>query len=258
MDPQPACLVLRLAGPLQSWGSQSKYNRRDTDMQPTKSGIIGLLAAADGRRRADPIEDLVGLRFGVRIDQPGTMLRDYHTISDFRGRPLRSASVGRDGRQKRTGYSTKVTHRYYLQDAVFVAVIEGDPALLASLADAVRAPGFPLALGRRSCVPTQPLLLEAGDDPLWAGSVDEVLTTVHWQAADSVRRSHRGGRTVPLATTVDDPAGGDVRHDVPVMFTHSERSFSTRRVRHGWVHIDSDADHDQDDPTHDPFSLLGW
>ncbi len=66
----PLCLVLRLAGPMQSWGGRSQFNRRDTLTEPTKSGLIGLLAAAQGRRRQDSIEDLLGLTFGVRTDQP--------------------------------------------------------------------------------------------------------------------------------------------------------------------------------------------
>ena len=66
-------LLLRLAGPLQSWGDSSRFTRRETRAEPTKSGVLGLLAAAQGRRRTDPILDLAALRFGVRIDQPGRL-----------------------------------------------------------------------------------------------------------------------------------------------------------------------------------------
>ena len=72
-------LLLRLAGPLQSWGVKSRFTVRATELAPTKSGIIGMLAAAVGRRRTDPIEDLLSLRFGVRKDQPGRVIRDFHT-----------------------------------------------------------------------------------------------------------------------------------------------------------------------------------
>lgn len=72
-------LVLRLAGPMQSWGSSSRFTRRSTEAFPTKSALVGLLAAAQGRRRSDPIEDLAELRFAVRVDQPGQLLRDFHT-----------------------------------------------------------------------------------------------------------------------------------------------------------------------------------
>lgn len=53
-----ATLLLRLAAPLQSWGSDSKFETRKTGREPTKSGVVGLLAAALGcagtTRRALP------------------------------------------------------------------------------------------------------------------------------------------------------------------------------------------------------------
>ncbi|EDY51269.1 crispr-associated protein, partial [Streptomyces clavuligerus] len=172
-----AVLLLRLAGPLQSWGSASAFNSRQTGAEPTKSGVIGLLAAADGRARGACIEDLRALRLGVRVDRSGTLLRDYHTASDHRGRPLAQAGVGAKGTQRPTSPAkyTQVTTRYYLQDAVFLAALAGPRALLDRLDRAVRAPAFPLALGRRSCVPSLPLAL--GVHP---GSLGEVLSTHPW------------------------------------------------------------------------------
>lgn len=258
------CLVLRLAGPLQSWGSSSQFNRRETDSAPTKSGVVGLLAAAEGRRRGDPIADLVGLRFGVRVDQEGSMLRDYHTVSDFRGRPLLAAKVDAKGRQKLTSPAkhTGVTQRFYLQDASFVAVVQGRRELLQGLADAVRSPGFPLALGRRSCVPAQPLLVLGPQGALWAGSLDQVIREVPWQVspAEVKRRRHRGGLgpTVRLAATVEDDAGDDVRTDVPRSFAQRDRGFSVRRVRHLWVDLETGESVATDERSHDPFELLGW
>lgn len=153
-----AVLVLRLAAPLQSWGGPSRYNRRDTHAQPTKSGILGLLAAAQGRPRQVGLTDLLGLRLGVRVDQPGTLLRDYHTVSDHRGLPLPAAKVDAKGVQKKTSPAkpTGVTQRYYLQDAVFTAALHGPTPLLEDLDHALRQPAFPLSLGRRSCPPPAP------------------------------------------------------------------------------------------------------
>ncbi|MEU7576769.1 type I-E CRISPR-associated protein Cas5/CasD [Streptomyces sp. NPDC041068] len=73
-------LLVRLAAPLQSWGVVSRFSRRDTHSRPTKSGVIGLCAAALGHDRADALGQLAALRFGVRADQPGTPVRDYHTV----------------------------------------------------------------------------------------------------------------------------------------------------------------------------------
>jgi len=158
-----SCLVLRLAGPLQSWGTSSRHNRRTTAGEPTKSGVVGLLAAAQGRPRTDPVDDLAGLRFAVRIDQPGQLRRDFHTASRYDGKPLPSTEVNGKGEQKSTKYLTRVTERFYLEEAVFVAALAGAASLMETLADAVRQPASPLALGRRACVPTQPLLLPAPD-----------------------------------------------------------------------------------------------
>jgi CRISPR system Cascade subunit CasD len=287
-----ASLVLRLAGPLQSWGSASQFNRRETSGEPTKGGIIGLLAAAQGRRRADPIEDLLDLSLAVRTDQPGTLLRDYHTVSDYRGVPLLSASVRERGKDKgrqtpatapgptRFKY-THVTQRFYLQDAVFVAVVAGAPDLLGDLAAALRRPAFPLALGRRACVPTQPLLLRppAGNawepsSPLWAGQPSEVVGHVPWQASPArIQALTRNGLVparIDLPVVLDDPAGNDQRCDVPRSFNPTERGFRTRRVRHAWAHAPTSTDTTETDAAtatvdatgvdtvHDPFALLGW
>ena len=95
-------LALRLAGPLKAWSSTSRFNRRETDLWPTKSGVLGLLAAAQGLRRGDIIEKLLNLNLGVRVDQPGTLLRDYHTVSSLTGEPLLSSTATAKGAQKVT------------------------------------------------------------------------------------------------------------------------------------------------------------
>lgn len=72
-------LLLRLAGPLQSWGTDSKFEVRRTENEPSKSGVIGLVAAALGIRRNEEISELNSLRMGVRVDQEGKLMRDFHT-----------------------------------------------------------------------------------------------------------------------------------------------------------------------------------
>lgn len=268
--------MLRLAGPLQSWGGHSQFNRRGTSGEPTKSGILGLLAAAQGRRRQDPIEDLLTLRLGVRTDQAGSLLRDYHTVSDLRHRPLLSAQVNAKGIQKRTSPAklTYVTERFYLQDAVFVAAVSGPARLLDALAAALRSPGFPLALGRRACPPAQPIILRPpSSEPrdfraLWPGDPAGVLGHVAWMASKPAREAwlhnaERDGRglpaTVRLPVTVDDEDGNDMRADVPVSFAPRKRGFTTRRVRQDWALVPTGlGSADGEGPLHDPFALLGW
>lgn len=81
-------LLMRLAGPLQAWGDSSRFDRRDTHSHPTKSGVIGLCAAALGLDRTTPLGKLAELRYGVRIDRPGTMISDYH-VTGAGSYPLR-------------------------------------------------------------------------------------------------------------------------------------------------------------------------
>ncbi|WP_106399348.1 type I-E CRISPR-associated protein Cas5/CasD [Actinocorallia populi] len=257
-------LLLRLAGPLQSWGERTPFNRRETRAEPTKSGVVGLLAAAAGKRREDPLGDLLGLRMGVRVDQEGTLLRDYHTVSDYRDRPLLRVGVSAKGTQLPTSPAkrTHITYRFYLQDAVFVAAIAGPEEILSSLAHAVTHPAFPLALGRRSCTPTQPVLLG-----MRTGSLIEALTEEPWHAGGAARRAFARERgrlaRIDRPVTVEDPAGDDVVNDEPVSFDPLDRRYTTRRVRHTYVSIptnyrDPITRNDDDQGGHDPFALLGW
>ena len=113
-------LLLRLSAPMQAWGIQSRFGVRDSTREPSKSGVIGLLAASQGRSRDAAIDDLVALRMGVRVDREGTLLRDYHTAQNvYRAR----------GGIKPTELST----RYYLGDACFLVGLEGEASLLTAL-----------------------------------------------------------------------------------------------------------------------------
>lgn len=231
-------LTLRLAGPLQSWGSDSRFNRRLTNMEPTKSGVLGMLAAAHGRHRTDDISDLAGLKFGVRVDQPGQVVRDFQTA-------IRPAT----GRAQ--AVQMPVSQRHYLADAVFVAVVSGSPTLIDALADAVTSPIHSMYLGRRSCPPEGRVLLSVG-----AATVASGLHDTPWQAATWWRR--RQPRQVALPIVRDATSretGTSHEHDVPV-------SFDPDRRRHGWrttirdqVVLDNPEGMGEIDP-HDPMGTV--
>lgn len=256
--PEPATLVLRLAGPLQAWGTNSQFNRRATDDRPSKAGVVGLLAAAQGRRRGAALDDLSGLSLGVRVDQPGTLLHDYHTVSSLDGGPLLSAKVNASGWQVATGPKkfTHVTRRSYLQDAVFLALVSGPRDLLETLSEALGHPRFALALGRRSCPPSQPLIVDSGQGSLWLGAPHELVRTIPWQAG-VVARSRNRAASVTVAVTLDDPEGADYAADVPISFDQRGRRYATRRVTHDWITIPTGLE-SGDRTSHDPFELLGW
>jgi CRISPR system Cascade subunit CasD len=238
-------LVLHLAGPLQSWGA-GEVNRRWTRRHPTKAGLVGLLAAAQGRPRDADLTDLTRLRYGVRIDQPGRLLVDYHTVSRHDGSRLPRAIDGRPATRKT---HTIITRRHYLTDAVFLAAIEGDDDQLRTLDACLRAPEFPLYLGRRSCPPALPPSRGLRDSTLTA-----TLTIEPWQAAPWHQRRHREP-TITLPIIVDDPNGEDTLPDLPLTFDSRTRAYTTRRIHHDTVTIRNLEQPATPDP-HDPFELL--
>lgn len=205
-------LLLRLAGPLQSWGASSRFQSRGTRREPTKSGVIGMLAAALGRRRNESVADLVALNFAVRADQPGTVLRDFQTAY---------ASTAKVVESRKTG----ISDRYYLSDAVFVAAIEGDEAFVEQLATALEAPRFPLFLGRRSCPPEGQLVLG-----IEQGHGREVLRDADWQAAGWYRRTQPDPVQLELTYDAESDEVGDMVRDVPISFSSERREYGWRRV----------------------------
>jgi len=227
-------LLLRLAAPLQSWGDNSRFSRRETRQEPTKSGVLGLLAAAQGRRRSDPVEDLARLSFGVRLDQPGRLVRDFQTARSLDG--LRTMPL---------------SYRYYLADAVFLAAVAGDAELLAGLDEAVRAPSFALFLGRRSCPPTGAVTLGLREDDL-----ETALRREPWQAAPWYRKTQQDQVRLQILRDAETPATpGELVRDHPVSFSPIRREYGWRTVAElppELVHNDQGSGR-----RHDPFAALG-
>ncbi|MCY2952892.1 MAG: type I-E CRISPR-associated protein Cas5/CasD [Planctomycetota bacterium] len=148
-------LLLRLEGPLQSWGDQeSKFVVRRTGQAPTKSGIMGLFCAAMGVSRADArkrLAQLNDLRMGVRVDRSGVRWWDYHTVGA--GMQMRIAE-----REGKTKPGAMLTRREYLCDASFLVAMQGDCDLIGQLRVALLHPVWPVYLGRKSCPASLPLL----------------------------------------------------------------------------------------------------
>ena len=151
-------LLLRLEGPMQSWGTTSRFDQLDTGKEPSKSGVIGLLAAALGYDREDwkNVEPLTQLKMGVRHDRPGILKRDYQTAGCAAPKEI----IRANGTLSDEGV---VSERFYLSDACFLVGLEGsDSGLLERAHDALRNPEWPLALGRKSYVPSEPVWLPDG------------------------------------------------------------------------------------------------
>jgi len=195
-------LLLRLAGPIQSWGVQSRFELRDTGTVPSKSGVIGMVCAALGRDRAEPIEDVARLRMGVRVDREGQIRRDFQTIRGWwwerkagRWAPNRNGTI---------------SNRYFLADAVFLVGLEGDDRQILEMIDrALGSPRWPLVLGRRANAPSQPIRLEnaISDD-----SLERALASYPWLGALPLQRLSRLDEVEPQLRTVIE-VGDDARHD---------------------------------------------
>jgi len=218
-------LLLRCEAPLQSWGSRSRFGERDTEREPTKSGVIGLLAAAMGIDRAEPLGGLVGLRVGVRADREGTILHDFHTALEVRKA------------DPKAGPETQTSDRHYLSDAVFLVGIEGeDLEFLRKLDVALQRPTWPLFLGRKACVPARPVRLRDGlraDEELEQALRSYPLL----RPVDDLPQKRIDGdeRTERLRLVLECRTGeeGEPRNDVPLSF--SARRFATRYVRTTYV-----------------------
>lgn len=160
-------IFLRLTSPLQSWGEDSQWSERRTAPEPTKSGIVGLLACALGWADDERIRNLSRrVRVGVRCDVPGAPvpLQDYHTVGGGYDQPQLLTAEGKPKYVTNTKKPhTEPTWRYYLCDASFLVAVQSDDATIDELAQAVQFPAWQIYLGRKSCVPARPLFDGVGD-----------------------------------------------------------------------------------------------
>ena len=221
-------LLLRLAAPLQAWGTDSKFEVRRTNREPSKSGVIGLLAAALGLRRDADLSKLSALRFGVRVDRNGEVIKDFHMA-----------------KAEKTSY---LTYRYYLSDAIFLVGLESeDRNFLEKIERALRNPCFPLFLGRRSCPPTLPLVLGIREDAL-----ETALRGEENQNKDlkSRRQSHRYIRL----DCGEGEQEGTVVQDLPISFNPMRREFAYRRAKEIWLRDDVNTEESAEE--HDAMAEL--
>ncbi|MBV9865238.1 MAG: type I-E CRISPR-associated protein Cas5/CasD [Abitibacteriaceae bacterium] len=230
-------LLLRLEGPLQAWGVRSRWDVRDTGTEPTKSGIIGLLGCALGYPMHDPrleSELNAGLRFGVRVEHPGTVTVDYQTITDYlptaagqyksRGGVKSWDAIQREGDLP----ATIISPRAYLEDAAFLVALEERPAfygLVARCAQALQAPQWPLFLGRKACIPTRPIF--EGCVTTYDGLEDALAQHPwEWLGACHGRRKYK---PADLVAYIEDETGDLLRQDA--IRINAARTYDFRPVR---------------------------
>lgn len=201
-------LLLRFKAPMQSWGISAKFDSRSTERYPSKSAVIGMIAGALGRRRNEAIDDLDQLRFGLRVDREGELLRDFQTAKN----PNVKTSV----------YGKPGIYRDYLADAAFLVGLEGNDDMLQKIEYALKHPVFPIFLGRRSCPPEGRLVL--GIKP---GSLVQALKAEPW-IDDDPKRGEKVRFVIDAAQNEEESY---ILRDNPISFDQQKREFAFRRIR---------------------------
>jgi CRISPR system Cascade subunit CasD len=250
-------LLLRLEGPLQSWGTCSRWGVRDTAPEPTKSGIIGLLGCALGYAMSDPGLEALNdsLRFGVRVENPGRVLVDYQTITDFlptakgtyRHNGVRtSASLQGLRSNPDVSPATILSPRAYLEDGAFLAAFEQADStgeMLQKCAGALRHPKWPLFLGRKACAPTRPIY-EAITD-IYSG-LEDAMRRHPWSWLGSAATLRRARQRPPLLDAFievsDDASGLNISLRQDAIRTNAARVYGFRSVKHLRVDFPSEQE----------------
>ncbi len=176
-------ILLWLEAPLQSWGADSKFGRRDTLPFPTRSGILGMLLCALGAsgeqrellERMRPLRQTVIAYTGVRKSSDkknekkdrDPLLRDFHMVGSgyneldsWETMLIPKTSEGK----KAVSGGTKMTYRFYLQNAKFAVIMETPVELTESFALALQNPVYDIYLGRKNCAPTDIVFRGVFDD----------------------------------------------------------------------------------------------
>ncbi len=207
-------ILLHLEGPMQSWGIGSRFTDRHTEAEPTKSGVIGLIANALGRSREDQIDDLVKLEMAVRVDREGEILYDYHTVMDvLKANAKQSFTASKLG--------TVVSRRFFIADACFLVGLQGDDSkLLKKIISSLKMPRRPFFLGRKSFPLSAPICI---NDNVETKPLKEIMSSFPWQG--------RNYDDPPANLRIIYECGlneGESRMDVPLSF--STRRFLERNV----------------------------
>ncbi len=206
-------ILLKLTGPMQSWGTSSRFETRMSDYYPSKSGVIGIIAASLGYNRDEDekIQKLNDLDFAVRVDQEGVLNKDYH--------------IARKVKPNGDFDRTYVTNRYYMEDAVFiVAISHEDEVWIDEILQALKYPYFQPFMGRRSCpLPGSFILGTSEKGPI------EALENLDWQAANWYKKKNKNYRADIYADKDLLPESPHIiRNDRVISFSQKERKFGPR------------------------------
>ena len=181
-------LVFQLHGPMASWGVDAPGEVRHSHALPSRSALLGLLAAAlgicrDEEARLNAFNQHYA--FVLCASKEPRWARDYHTVQ----MPKEVRKVRYFSRREELSdpelLSALISRRDYYTDAWWMVALTQTadaPYTLEQLRDALQHPVFPLYLGRKShplALPLSPLLLN--------GAAPEVLNEAYHQYQDKLK-----------------------------------------------------------------------
>lgn len=232
-------LLLKFSGPLQSWGTNSHFETRHTDLYPSKSAVIGLIAGCFGYRRNEDgkIQRLNDLNFAVRIDQNGGLLRDYHIAKSYKknGEVLR----------------TYVSNRYYLEDGSYIVALgHDDHNLMENIAYAVQHPYFQPYMGRRALPVTADFYLG-----LVEKDAVSALKELPWQAGEWYQKRYSDLDFLTIYSDFDLSPNKNkhYRKDMIVSLNQKSRVFIYRPESRGNISLKKRSFGNE----HDAFAAIG-
>lgn len=218
-----ATLLIEIEGVMQSWGYRGRFSYRETALEPTKSGVIGIIAASLGMKRDADLSELSNLIFGVRVDSEGTIKKEFQTALNV---------INTEGKNPQT----QLTYRQYLANARFIAGVEGNLELLTKIKTAIQNPYFSPFLGRKSYINSVPFLNPNVDNLVSSNLVEALSNYPYLKIPDESKTSDIIKlRLVRDAIPDEENETQDYRQDVPVSF--SNREFLTRKVITEWVDV---------------------
>lgn len=234
-------LAIYLDAPMMSWGASSKFQYRETGAFPTKSGLIGLLAAAVGidKHKSDEAEKLAPLAAlkltVVKISKPDistSRLTDFHTVGggyDKKASLREKMSIPK----KASGapFGTVITRRSYLTDAAFIALFEGEAAVLDPLKSALLDPVWGVWFGRKTCLPATPLTPTIGNSPQQAlDALSQIIPGLESQPLEDCEYQAE----VSPGATIDQ--GTFFQSDQPTAFGHHQGPVPAPYQARGIIH----------------------
>lgn len=223
-------LFMRIDAPIQSWGTSSYGSERRTEREPTKSGIIGVIANAMGISNDDDqaIRGLANnLVMGIRVDREGTIMRDYHTTTGL------ATLDHKIKKMKNNDMSVDLSNRYYLNDFVFLVALSGEKELLQEIENALLNPKIPMFLGRKCCplaLPLVPVIPNVESIQVFASMKEAFLSF-------PLLRNNNNDIRLMLEVECDNDTEDDipvyVRYDIPESF--SIRRYKRREVYEKYI-----------------------